>query len=118
MQKRILVVEDDPSIADVLAIILKGEHYRVESFDDNSFINGLNEDMPGLILLDLWLSGNNGKEICLQLKNDEAFCKIPVVIISANRDISLYSEEAKADGYLAKPFDINDLLSLVSKYMG
>ncbi len=117
MNKRIIVVEDDPSIAEVLVLILRHEHYRVEVFNNDSFISGLLDDMPGLILLDLWLSGVNGKDTCLQLKTNEALQQIPVVIISANRDIKLYSEEACADAYLAKPFDMDDLLSMVQRFM-
>ena len=117
MQKRIIVVEDDPSITEVLAIILRTEGYRVDSFTNAGFINGLLQDLPGLILLDLWLSGINGKDICLQLKNDERFGFIPVVIVSANRDIKMYAEEAGADDYLAKPFDISDLLSVAERFM-
>ena len=117
MNKRILVVEDDPAIAEVLAIILSAEAYRVDCFTNASFISGLLQDMPGLILLDLLLSGINGKDICLQLKNDVAYKQIPVVIMSANRDIEIHAKEACADDYLAKPFDIAILLSLVKKYM-
>ncbi len=117
MQKRIIVVEDDPSISEVLAMILRLEQYRVDSFTNATFIEGLLQDMPGLILLDLWLSGINGKDICRQLKNDERFRCIPVVIVSANRDIKLYAEESGADNYLAKPFNVSDLLSEVERFM-
>ncbi len=117
MPKRIVLVEDDASIAEVLTIILEQEDYRVDSFADDSFISGLSNDTPGLILLDMWLSGINGKDICLALKNDTAYKNIPVVIMSANRDIKQHAEEARADDYLAKPFDINRLLLLSKKYL-
>ena len=117
MKKRIIVVEDDAAIAEVLTLILQHENYRVESFVNDSFIAGILDDMPGLILLDLWLLDMNGKSICLQLKNNEAMKHIPVVIISAHRDIQLYAREAGADGYLEKPFDMNALLLLVKRFM-
>ena len=117
MKKRIIIVEDDASITEVLTLILERENYNVESFVNDEFIAGLAQNMPGLILLDLWLSGVNGKDICLSLKNDNQFKHIPVVIMSANRDVQQHAEEACADEYLAKPFDIAVLLSLVKKYM-
>lgn len=117
MNKRIIVVEDDASITEVLTLILEGENYKVESFVNNSFVAGLEQDMPGLILLDMWLSGVNGKTICLSLKKDNLLRKIPVVMMSANRDVQQHAEEVQADGYLAKPFDVGVLLSLVKKYM-
>ncbi len=117
MYKRIIVVEDDVSIAEVLTIILEQESYRVETFTDDSFISGLLPDMPGLILMDMWLSGINGKDICLQLKQDPLYTSIPVIIMSANRDIHLHAQEACADDFLAKPFDVLYLISLVAKYM-
>ncbi len=116
MFKRIIVVEDDISIAEVLTIILENEQYKVDWFTDDSFTGELLQDMPGLILLDMWLSGNNGKNICLALKNNPLYQQIPIIIMSANRDVKLHAEEACADDYLAKPFDINTLLSLVKKY--
>ncbi len=117
MKKRIIVVEDDASITEVLTLILQHENYRVESFTNDSFIGGMADDMPGLILLDLWLLGMNGKSICLQIKNNDALQHIPVVIISAHRDIQLYALEARADEFLEKPFDMNELLLLVKKFM-
>ena len=107
----------DPSIAEVLTIILEQEAYKVEWFTNDSFINGLAHNMPALILLDMWLLGMNGKDICLLIKRNDALKQIPVVIMSANRDIKLHAEEAEADGYLAKPFDMNVLLLLVKKFM-
>ncbi len=117
MKKRIIVVEDDAAIAEVLTLILEHEHYRVESFTDDSFLADILSDLPGLVLLDLWLTDMNGKSICLQIKNNEALKHIPVVIISAHRDIQLYAEEARANEYLEKPFDMKILLSVVEKYM-
>ncbi len=117
MKKRIIVVEDDASIAEVLTLILQHENYRVESFVNDSFMETISDDMPGLVLLDLWLLDMNGKSICLQIKNNETLKHIPVVIISAHRDIQLYAEEAGANEYLEKPFDMKVLLSVVEKYM-
>lgn len=117
MPKRILIIEDDASISEVVAIILEQEKYRVEKYSDDSFMAGLEQDMPGLILLDMLLSGINGKHICLQLKHHHVFRHIPVIIMSANRDIQMHAEEACADDYLSKPFDMDRLISMVDKFM-
>jgi CheY-like chemotaxis protein len=77
----------------------------------------LQPPFPDLILLDLLLSGMDGKAICRQLKGAEATSHIPVILMSAHSQVTQIAEEAGADGWLAKPFEIEALLSLLGTFL-
>ncbi|UII31118.1 response regulator [Fulvivirga ulvae] len=113
-KKRILVADDDPSILDVLEIMLAEiGGYQVETTANGKSVLELKDDLPDLILLDLWMSGMDGREICTKLKSQDTTRAIPVIIFSANRDIQTIAETAGADDYIAKPFQMNELLEKV-----
>lgn len=113
-KKRILVADDDPSILDVLEIMLAEiGGYLVETTASGNSVLELEDNLPDLILLDLWMSGMDGREICTKLKSQDNTKTIPVIIFSANRDIQTIAETAGADDYIAKPFQMNELLEKV-----
>lgn len=116
--KKILVAEDDQSILEVIKIILEGEGYSIVSTDDrDTFFRLVDEHKPSLILLDIWLSGHDGGKIAKHLKADSKNKHIPIIMISANNDTPLITKQAGADGFLLKPFDIDDLLEKVNKHI-
>lgn len=117
MKKKILVAEDDTAILEVIKIILEGEGYEIISTDEKDTIFKLiSSHNPGLILLDIWLSGHDGGKIAKYLKSNTDTKHIPVIMISANNDTEKISIESGADGFLLKPFDIDDLLKIVKKH--
>lgn len=112
-RKKILVADDDQSILDVMKITLEDiGGYEVLTTTDGESVLELGE-LPDLILLDLWMSGIDGREICKSLKEDQRTRHLPVIIFSANRDVKEISESAGANDYIAKPFQIDDLLKKV-----
>lgn len=118
MVKKILVCDDDEGILDIVKIILENKDYQVETISTGKAIERrIIAYQPDLILLDLWIPGMDGKEITKILKRDEKLSKIPIIIISALNETKKISREIGADDYLAKPFDINDLISIVEKYI-
>jgi len=76
---------------------------------------------PDLILMDNWLtdwkSDANGQQLCKQLKSNPATSHIPVIIISAVSNIKEIAEAGLADSYLKKPFDMNELLEMVKRFI-
>lgn len=114
---RVLVADDDPAIVDVIKIVLEDEGYQVTTTVDGATVKKVHRDLPHLILLDIWMSGMDGREIARQLKRQPATRHIPIVMISANRDTERMAREAGADGFLAKPFDINDLVALARRHL-
>ncbi len=118
MSQKILVVDDDPAIGDVLQLILKEEGYEVEIQTDGRSVWQIQAPFPGLLLLDIRLSGMDGRTICRHLKSQESTRQIPIIIISATKGAQQIASEAGADDFIAKPFELRDMLAMVTKYIG
>jgi DNA-binding response OmpR family regulator len=118
MNGKILVAEDDSAIVEVMKIILEDAKYTVFTADNSRDIHSLikNED-PQLLLLDIWLSGENGGEIAQRIRTDEKTASLPIVMISANNETERIAKEVGAAGFLQKPFTIDDLLSMVKQHI-
>lgn len=112
-----MVADDDPAILDALTLLLEDEGYDVLPTVDIETVPRVKENKPDVLLLDIWMSGINGGEICKLLKKEEATSEIPVIMISANRDTEEIARESGADDFLLKPFDIDDLLGKIEKYL-
>lgn len=113
--KKIMIADDDPGIVDAVEMLLEFEGYIVTTTVDGSTVLDMKEEMPDLLLLDIWMSGEDGRDICRQLKATQATKNIPVIMVSASRDIKQSALDAGADDFLAKPFEMNDLLAKIEK---
>ena len=112
-QKRIMIADDDPGIVDAIEMLLEFEGYEVTSTVDGSTVLDLKDQLPDLLLLDIWMSGEDGRDICKKLKQVDMTKNIPVIMISASRDIKESAIAAGADDFLAKPFEMNELLNKI-----
>ena len=117
MRKRIVVAEDDSGISDVLQMILEDVGYEVQIMLSGTEVYQICPPLPGLLLLDIWLSGTDGREICKFLKGQKTTQHLPVILLSAQKGIRAIAKEVGADNFLAKPFEMNELLTLVEQYM-
>lgn len=116
--QRILVVDDDKDILEVLRYILEDSGYVVETLTDGQFLFGkIVEYQPDLILLDIMLGNMDGRELCKQLKNSPATQHIPVILVSASHNIEICNEGEAPNDFIAKPFDIAHLLNSVQKQL-
>ena len=115
--KRILVVDDEPDILEFLQIILEEEGYEVVTSDKGEYLEQLhNGGLPHLILVDVLLSGKDGREIVKFLKGQEETKHIPIIMFSAHPSAAETARQAGANDFLAKPFDINVLLAKIEKF--
>lgn len=113
--KKIFVADDDPDILDILEMMLQTRGYMVSvSSNANELFDYSQDQLPDLVLLDIWMSGLDGRDICARLKENNLTKHIPVLFISANSNIKAITKEYNADGYIAKPFDMHMLLNTVS----
>lgn len=115
MQKKILIVEDDALMLEVLSYILINNGYEVISLTSGSEVfNNIKTNHPDLIILDAILPGIDGIQICQLLKLNKATHDLPVIICSTDEaiDESLKTKGAP-DDILHKPFDINCLIEKV-----
>ncbi len=113
-QKKIFIADDDADILTILRLMLKTKGYQIEiSNNANDIFNYKKEDLPDLVLLDIWMSGIDGRDICTRLKQNEETNNIPVIFISANSRIKEITEEAGAQDYISKPFEMDFLLKKI-----
>lgn len=101
--KRIMIADDDPGIVDAVQMLLEFEGYEVSSTVDGSTVLNIREELPDLFLLDIWMSGDDGRDICRKLKSLPSTKNIPVIMISASKDIEQSALDAGADDFIAKP---------------
>ncbi len=117
-RKKILVVDDEPDILEFLQVILEEEGYAVITTDKGEYVEALNNGgLPDLILLDMLLSGKDGREIVKQLKSQEKTKHIPVIMFSAHPSAEETARKAGADDFLAKPFEMDQLLEKITYYL-
>jgi DNA-binding response OmpR family regulator len=117
VKKRILITDDDPGLQDIFKIILEKAGYSVKVLTNGNEILENNFLLPDLFLLDKQLSGIDGIDVCKYLKSKKRTCKIPVIMVSANPNIAALSEQAGADDYIEKPFQVKDLLTMIEHYI-
>ncbi|WP_091211465.1 response regulator [Mucilaginibacter gossypiicola] len=115
--KKIMIADDDPGIVDAVEIILDFEGYEVSSTVNGTTLLDMQTEFPDLLLLDIWMSGSDGRDICRELKKRDSTKDIPIIMISASRDIEKSAYDAGADDFLAKPFEIDDLLGKIRKHL-
>jgi DNA-binding response OmpR family regulator len=113
MERKIIIVEDDPAISDILKIILEKNNYVVEEFFFGKPLLGNQIKWPDLFLVDKQLDDIDGLEICRHLKNQPQTKNIPVIIVSATPNLDRQVAEAGADAYLEKPFSSRLLLNTI-----
>jgi DNA-binding response OmpR family regulator len=116
-KKTILIADDDPGILDALTLLLEDAGYEVKTANDGAAIREIYTAPPDLLLLDIWLSGWNGRDICIALKSVEQTKHVPILLFSANNETEEIAKEAGADDFIAKPFDIDELLEKIEKYL-
>ena len=115
-EKKIFILDDDRDILDSMRMVLEFKGYQVHTSAHPQNLHSISEEEPDLLLIDLWMSGIDGSDICRQLKDNVRTKHIPVIIISANANVKELSYTCKADGYISKPFEIDELLSTVQQY--
>jgi len=119
LASRILIVDDEPAVADLIEAVLVGEGYTVAIARDGAQGLLLARDWrPDLILMDVMLPGVDGGTAIRRLKSDPETAEIPIVAMSAGRTIRRQSDElSEADAALSKPFDIDALLAQVEFHL-
>lgn len=120
MKNHILVVEDDASICDAVKLILEYAGYAVQTCTDGHVIEELLHDAhgsPQMILMDIYLSGNDGRVLTKKLKQEQTTRNIPVLMMSANLQADSDARKVGADDFIPKPFDVTTLLGKVRRYV-
>jgi len=116
----ILICEDEPSLRELMRISLPGEYDFAEAGDVAEAIELVDSVRPDLVLLDVMMPGGSGLSVLEHVRNAPEMKETPVIVVSAfaaDRD-HLAAFEAGASGFLKKPFDPDELESLVNELLG
>jgi DNA-binding response OmpR family regulator len=113
--KSILVIEDNHAILDVITLILQSESYKVTGLSKGADILGhIDLVKPDLVILDIMLPDGDGREFLKSIRTNPATESLPVLMISAKYTAqNVQHGEFIPNGFLPKPFDIDDLLSQI-----
>lgn len=112
MMQRILAVDDNEDILEILQLILEDSGYEVETLTDGHLLfDTIKAHRPDLILLDIMLGNMDGRELCKDVKSTKDTHEIPIILVSASHSLSDRFKPCDApNDFLAKPFDISELL--------
>jgi DNA-binding NtrC family response regulator len=115
MEKRILICDDDADILSICTYILEEQGWEVHCRTHcNGILDVIREIQPQVILMDNWIPETGGIKATQSIKAVDEFRNIPVIYFSANNDIKSLAEQAGADTFLAKPFDIDELERVIN----
>src|SRR6476619_2227799 len=115
---KILIVDDDLDILAVMQLLFKTRGYDVVTISRGEEVfDKIKTFHPNLILLDVLISGNDGRDICRRLKSQSSTKSIPVVMFSANPNAAETIHEYGADDFIHKPFEVTELLQTINKHL-
>lgn len=116
MHKKILVVDDDKDILEPLELLLKNKGFRVETTAKGKLVlSKIASFKPDLLLLDVLMSGSDGRDICKKVKHDKKNKDLIVIMMSAHPHAKKDAKDIGADDFIAKPFEINELQAVLEK---
>jgi DNA-binding response OmpR family regulator len=117
-EKRIVIFDDDEDILSICSFILEEKGWTVFAYTDcNKIVEKISAVLPDIIIMDNWIPDDGGIIATQTLKKHEELKSIPVIYFSANSDIELLASHAGAETYLAKPFDLEDLESVINSVL-
>jgi DNA-binding response OmpR family regulator len=112
--EKILLIDDDPDVITVLQLLLKKKGYQVATASrEEEAYSQVELFEPDLIVLDVLLSGVDGRTICKKLKNSTTSKHIPIIMFSAHPGAQKNMQDFGADDFISKPFDSNKLLERI-----
>lgn len=117
--KKILFVDDDKDILKIVTLFLVNRGYNVKPVHNaTEAIKQVEKFKPDVILLDVKLSGIDGRDICKQLKSDAKHRHTPIILFSAIAGLKKTYSNCDADDFLPKPFDVFQLIEKIKKHHG
>jgi DNA-binding response OmpR family regulator len=120
MAKKILIVDDEPDIVELIGMRLTAKSYDIiKAFNGEDALRMAREEKPDLIILDVLMPPPDGLQVCSTLKKDASYKNIPIILLSAKateKDRET-GKQCGADEYLTKPFENKDLLDNIKKLL-
>ena len=119
MRKRILVIDDDEDILEILNIVFQENGYEIVISNTGEAASHIRVIQPDIVLLDVRIVGSakSGPDICKEIKSQFETRHLPVMLVSGETDLAVIAKECGADSYVCKPFDVFDLIARVGKFL-
>ena len=116
MKKRIVVIEDDETIREVLQLILERAGYSVDQYKDGKsiFAGNINGD---LFIIDRRLPGADGLDICRHIRSQPNAAQVPIIVLSATPGLHNIIHDAGASEFIEKPFSSSSLIATIKKWL-
>lgn len=115
-QKTVLVVDDDQDLLSLVALVLEGEGFRVQTaVDGRAGLEAVEREMPDLILLDIRMPGMDGCEFTRHFRARHDY-RTPIVVLTASMERDRWVTDTGAVGWIDKPFDLDTLVQIVRRY--
>lgn len=116
--RKVLVVDDDKDILEVVELLLTINNYTVKTiFNAGETIDEIKKFKPNIILLDINIAGHDGREICKLLKSVKSSKNTPVILFSAMPELEHLHFSCGATDFLSKPFDVSELIKKIEKHL-
>ena len=113
---KVLIIDDDPDVRLIMNTLMKKQGYEVETaFDRSDALSKLEEFTSSVILLDVLLSGADGRELCKEIKDNDDLKSVPVIMVSAHPGASENIHSYGADDFISKPINTELLLEKLDK---
>ncbi len=117
LMKKILVIDDDRDLLDVITMVLQIKGFQVSAHTHpNHIYETIAAFKPDLILLDIQLSGADGRLVCKHIKESAGFAHIPVILFSANQSYKQDVQTYLADDFIEKPFELSNFLNKINHF--
>ncbi len=114
---RVLVVDDDAAIREFLRDLLGSEGYEVdEAANGAEAVERVRADPPSAVLMDLMMPVLSGAEATSTLKSDPTTARVPILAMSAGRNLTTMADAIPADGFVSKPFDLTRLVAVLAEH--
>ena len=119
MSKKILIIDDDEDILEILNIIFQGSGYEVILSKTSQTTEAIQVIHPDLILLDVRIAGSDksGAEICKELKSKQTTENVPVILLSGEFNLDIIAKECMADAFISKPFEVPELMMQIKRHL-
>ena len=114
--KKILVIEDDSDTLEMLEYIITDLNFEIHSSTKIIPLEDIEQINPDIILIDYKLPNGNGSDACLEIKKNKSTEHIMVILMSTHNQLIQIAEDACADAYLEKPFDIDHLAKMLLQF--
>jgi DNA-binding response OmpR family regulator len=115
---KVFIVDDDPDARKIMNVVMRQHGYEVETaFSKEDALSRLQDFQPSVILLDVLLSGTDGREFCREIKINEKMKNVPVIMVSAHPGAAENISSYGADDFISKPIDTAALLEKMERLL-